>query len=110
MVIVAYRPLYLCELGVLSGLPSNMCHGLPSIERVAHMCGLIFTIQDGYVYLTYQSVKDFLKTEGLIIIFQYGSAATYYTIFLKLIEIMSSTLRHDMYELNHPGISIDDVY
>ncbi|KAL5600733.1 hypothetical protein FOVSG1_006763 [Fusarium oxysporum f. sp. vasinfectum] len=103
---VAYRPLHLCELGVLSGLPQN---ALNDIQCVVDMCASFLTIRDGYVYLIHQSVKDFLASKGSNTVFQHGFAATHHKVFLKSIEIMSETLRRDMYILHHPGISIDDV-
>ncbi|KAI8710959.1 Vegetative incompatibility protein HET-E-1 [Fusarium sp. LHS14.1] len=101
---VAYRPLHLCELGVLSGLPRDVSDDLRS---VVDMCASFLTIRDNHVYLIHQSVQDFLMESTTI--FQHGFAAAHHTMFLKSIQIMSDTLRHDMYDLHHPGASIDDV-
>ncbi|KAI5465116.1 WD40-repeat-containing domain protein [Mariannaea sp. PMI_226] len=103
-VTVAYRPLSLCELGVLSGLPRNVSDNLRS---VVDMCASFLTIRDDHIYLIHQSVKDFLKES--MTIFHNGPAAAHHTIFLNSIQIMSDILRHDMYDLRHPGTSIDDI-
>ncbi|KAH7176234.1 hypothetical protein EDB81DRAFT_33911 [Dactylonectria macrodidyma] len=103
---VAYRPLRLCELGVLSGLPRNVSGDLLS---VVGMCASFLTARDDHIYLIHQSVKDFLTCKASNAIFQGGFADAHHTMFLKSIQIMSDTLRHDMYDLHHPGTSIDDV-
>ncbi|KAL6411745.1 hypothetical protein AUP68_04119 [Ilyonectria robusta] len=106
MATVAYRPLHLCELGVLSGLPGNVSSDLQS---VVGMCASFLTIRDEHIYLIHQSVKDFLTKEVSTAIFQHGFAAAHHTIFLKSIQIMSEALRRDVYDLHHPGTSIDDI-
>ncbi|KAH6883939.1 hypothetical protein B0T10DRAFT_518470 [Thelonectria olida] len=103
---VAYRPLRLCELGVLSGLPRDVSDDLRS---VVDMCASFLTTRDDHVYLIHQSVKDFLTSMESNAIFQHGLAAAHRNIFLKSIQIMKEALRRDMYDLHHPGISIDDV-
>ncbi|KAH7114766.1 hypothetical protein B0J13DRAFT_238627 [Dactylonectria estremocensis] len=103
---VAYRPLRLCELGVLSGLPGNVSDDLRS---VVDMCASFLTIRDNHVYLIHQSVKDFLMSRESNAIFQHGFAAAHHTMFLKSIQIMSEMLQRNMYDLHHPGASIDDV-
>ncbi|RKK89120.1 Vegetative incompatibility protein HET-E-1 [Fusarium oxysporum] len=105
-VTIAYRPLHLCELSMLSGLPQNVSDDL---RCVVDMCASFLTVRDGYVYLIHQSVKDFLMSNGSNAIFQLGLAAAHHTMFLRSVQVMSSTLRRDMYDLYHPGTSIDDV-
>ncbi|KAH6957874.1 quinon protein alcohol dehydrogenase-like superfamily [Ilyonectria sp. MPI-CAGE-AT-0026] len=102
----AYRPLSLCELRVLSGLPTNVSDDLLSLLE---QCASFITIRDNYVYLIHQSVKDFLTTEASPIIFRRGLETTHRTMFSKSIQILNDTLRHDMYNLRDLGISIDDV-
>lgn len=103
---VAYRPLSLGELRVVSGLPTNVSDDLPSLLE---QCASFLTIRDDYVYLIHQSVKDFLTTEASPIIFQHGFETTHRTMFSKSIQILNNDLRHDIYNLRDLGISIDDV-
>ncbi|KAH6960007.1 hypothetical protein BKA56DRAFT_500727, partial [Ilyonectria sp. MPI-CAGE-AT-0026] len=105
-VTVTYRPLRLCELGVVSGLPRNVSDDLRS---VVDMCASFLTIRDNYIYLIHQSVKDFLTSKKSNAIFKHGFAAAHHTIFLKSIQIMSDTLRRNIYNLHNPGNSIDDI-
>lgn len=73
---VAYRPLHLCELGVLSDLPGNVSSDLQS---VVDMCASFLTIRDDHIYLIHQSVKDFLTKEASTAIFQHGFAGAHQT-------------------------------
>lgn len=103
---VAYRPLSLGELRVVSGLPTNVSDDLQSLLE---QCASFVTIRDDYVYLIHQSVKDFLTTEASPIIFRHGLESTHRAMFSTSINLLNDTLRHDMYNLRDWGISIDDV-
>lgn len=104
---MAYRPLSLCELRVLSGLPTNVSDDLLSLLE---QCASFITIRDDYVYLIHQSVKDFLTTEASPIIFRRGLETTHRAMFSTLMNFLNDTLRHDMYNLRDWGISIDEVH
>jgi WD40 repeat protein len=103
---VAYRPLHLCELGVLSGLPQNVSDDL---RCVVDMCASFLTIRADYVYLIHQSVKDFLTSKGSNAIFPHGLGAAHHNMFSRSMQIMCNTLRRDIYDLHHPGTSVDDI-
>lgn len=107
---MAYRPLHLCELGVVSGLPRHISSDRECVEKLADMCGSFLTVRDDHVYLIHQSVKDFLISEACTAIFQSGFTAAHHTMFLQSICIMSETLYRDMYGLRHPGSSADDLH
>ncbi|KAH6982634.1 Pfs, NACHT and WD domain protein [Ilyonectria destructans] len=102
----AYRPLSLCELRVLSGLPTNVSDDLQSLME---QCASFITIRDEYVYLIHQSVKDFLTTEASPIIFRRGLETTHRAMFSTSIHFLNDALRPNMYNLRDWGISIDDV-
>ncbi|KAL6401589.1 HNWD3 protein [Ilyonectria robusta] len=102
---VAYRPLSLGELRVVSGLPTNVSDDLQSLLE---QCASFVTIRDDYVYLIHQSVKDFLTTEASPIIFRHGLESTHRAMFSTSINLLNDTLRHDMYNLRDWGISIED--
>jgi hypothetical protein len=73
------------------------------------MCGSFLTIQDEYVYLIHQSAKDYLSTRASTAIFPAGPAEVHYSIFSRSLQVMSKTLRRDMYNLRLPRISIKQV-
>jgi hypothetical protein len=104
---VAYRPLHLAELGVLSGLPPEISSMYESIATIVNMCGSFLTIRDNIVYTIHQSAQDFLSAE--ISNFPSGTTEANYTICSRSLEIMSRTLRRDIYGLYAPGFLIDKV-
>ncbi|KAH7466715.1 Vegetative incompatibility protein [Fusarium oxysporum f. sp. matthiolae] len=108
-VCTAYRPLSLHELGILSGLPIEISRKPQSVRRIVAMCGSFLTIRDDSVYIVHQSAKEYLATEASQVVFPAGDGKVHYFAFLRSLQVMSETLRRDMYDLHHPGTSIDDV-
>ena len=102
---LAYRPLRLAELGVLSGLPQDISAKVASIQKMVEMCGSFLTIQDDYVYHIHQSAKDYLSNA----IFPSGPTDIHHAIFSRSLEAMSTTLRRNIYNLSYPGFPIDDI-
>jgi hypothetical protein len=108
-VTIAYRPLHLAELGVLSGMPKGISSVDGSVVRIVNMCGSFLTIRDGNVYIIHQSAKDFLSADASHNIFLCGVGDVHYTIFSRSIQVMTTTLRHDIYGLCAPGFPINQV-
>ncbi|EUC50479.1 hypothetical protein COCMIDRAFT_929 [Bipolaris oryzae ATCC 44560] len=101
---VAYRPLYLAEAGSLCALP-----GTTEMHRkIIASCGSFLTIRDEQVYLVHQSAKEYLshKMQNNCLPFP---RTIHYQLFTQSIKILSSTLRRDIYALEQPGVSINDV-
>lgn len=57
----------------------------------------------------HQSAKDFLLKKASDEIFPSGLEKVHYAIFSRSLEVMSMTLRRDIYSLGAPGFSIDNV-
>ncbi|KAM5342879.1 hypothetical protein ACJ41O_013845 [Fusarium nematophilum] len=108
-VCTAYRPLSLDELAILSGLPIEISENPQSVRRVVTNCGSFLTIRAENVYIVHQSAKDYLLAVASQAIFPAGAGNVHYSVFSRSIQIMSEALRRDMYDLRHPGTSIDDV-
>lgn len=112
-VTLAYHPLRLAELGVLSGLPKEISSMTKNVREIVAMCGSFLTIQDDYVYLIHQSVKDYLigkesgKANGII--FPSGPTDVHHTILLQSLQAMSTTLHRNIYNLRHPGLLIGEI-
>ncbi|KAF2469396.1 uncharacterized protein BDR25DRAFT_334966 [Lindgomyces ingoldianus] len=98
-VIAAYRPLHLQELHLLSGLPTEA----QDVNQVVKMCGSFLTIREGSVYIIHQSARDFLSDEASHSIFPCGIGDVHHSIFSKSLQVMSKTLRQDMYSLRQLG-------
>lgn len=104
-----YRPLHLSELVTLAGL-----HPLAVHQEIVKHCGLLTIREDNnIVYFVHQSAKDFLikhaTSEIILEIFPHGYAEGHRTIALRSLEAMSAKLRRDIYDLQDPGCSIEEV-
>jgi hypothetical protein len=106
---LAYRPLHLLEVGALSNLPRQISSNLEKVVKVVNKCGLFLTVQENRTYFIHQSAKDFLLERAFDRVFPFGKADIIYTIFSRSLEIMSKTLRRDIYGLHAPGLLIKMV-
>jgi hypothetical protein len=88
---VAYRPLYLAEIGSLCGLSQQ-------ISTYVAMCGSFLTIREHRVYLIHQSAKEYLSDKMRIEVF-YSQGKIHHKIFSQALKLMSSTLKRDMHGL-----------
>jgi hypothetical protein len=108
-VTIAYRPLSLEELGILSDLPHQISSRLQSVAEIVSLCGSFLTIREGVVYIIHQSAKDFLSNEAFECFFPIDIQEVHHIIFSQSLYVMSRTLQRDIYMLEHPGSPIDQV-
>ena len=104
---LAYRPLHLHELAIVSGLPEIYAN---RVRQVVDLCGSFLTVKGNVVYLIHQSVKDYLTGRASQTIFPSGPSEIHHTMFVQSIEALSNgILRRDIYDLQHLGTTTDDV-
>ncbi|KFA70758.1 hypothetical protein S40288_09228 [Stachybotrys chartarum IBT 40288] len=108
-VVIAYRPLYLAEIGGLSGLPEQISGVADDVRKIVTMCGSFLAVRDNRIYLVHQSAKDYLSDRASTFLFPYGAATMHRSIFARSLELMSASLRRDMYCLGAPGFPINHV-
>ncbi|RAL16301.1 WD40 repeat-like protein, partial [Aspergillus homomorphus CBS 101889] len=117
--VTAFRPLNLSELEALAGIDS-----MAYPERVVRQCGLFVVKEDEHmVSFIHQSAKDYLVQDPAMLsstpekkatshilskIFPDGHSAGNGFIVSQSVKNMAA-LRRDIYELNDPGIQIEDV-
>ncbi|KAH6692771.1 NACHT domain-containing protein, partial [Leptodontidium sp. MPI-SDFR-AT-0119] len=106
---LAYRPLHLLEVGALSDLPRQISSNLDKVVKVVNKCGSFLTVRDNRTYFIHQSAKDFLLKNAFDRVFPSGKADVIYTMFSRSLEVMSKTLRRDIYGLRAPGYPIEMV-
>lgn len=107
---LAYRPLHMLELGVLTGLPENISNKEQRVRELVSMCGSFLTVRGDRVYIIHQSAKDYLMSDmATTTIFPTGIAKAHRNILLRSLHAMLKTLRRDIYNLRHPGFPIDDL-
>jgi hypothetical protein len=108
-IILAYRPLHLLEVGALSELPKQISTNVDSIMRVVNKCGSFLAIRENRAYFIHQTAKDFLLKKAFNRLFPSGKAEVNYTMFSRSQEVMSRTLRRDIYGLYAPGLQTEKV-
>jgi hypothetical protein len=107
---VAYRPLSLAELAVVSELPAEIFTGHANrVQEVVVRCGSFLTVKEGVVYLIHQSVKDYLTGRAAKTIFPSSKGQVHRAIFEQSVRALSTGLRRNMYSLPYPGTTIDHV-
>ncbi|KAL8329135.1 hypothetical protein RB597_004732 [Gaeumannomyces tritici] len=108
-VTLAYRPLRLLELGVVSGLPDEVSCETEWIQQIVTMSGSFLTVRGETVYFVHQSAKDYLIGKAASSIFPTGLAAAHHAIFRQSLDALRSSLKRNICSLPHPGSSIDNV-
>ena len=107
---LAYRPLHLAELAIISGLPVDIFKAHTNrIREVVDLCGSFLTVKDSIVYLIHQSVKDYLSGRAAATVFPSGVSQVHRSIFTQSIQALSTRLRRNMYGLPYLGVPINDI-
>jgi hypothetical protein len=104
-----YRPITLKELTSLVDGLEDYSDDLESLGEIIGLCGSFLTIRENTVYFVHQSAKEFLLREASDKIFSSTVEEVHRAIFSRSLEVMSRTLRRDIYELRAPGFPIDQV-
>lgn len=107
--LVAYQPLQLAELRVLSGLPPKVLAN-DYIRRLVRQCASFLTIRDNTVYFVHQSAKEFLLGKKTDAILPGGPPSQHRFLFSSSMDILCKALRRDIYGLRHPGMPVEDVH
>ncbi|KAF5846014.1 hypothetical protein GGP41_008478 [Bipolaris sorokiniana] len=106
---VLYRPVTVSELVVLTKQLVDLVDDLESVREIISLCGSFLTLRDDTVYFVHQSAKDFLITQALNEVFLDGIECVHQDIFAKSLAILHKTLCRDVYNLQAPGYTIEDV-
>lgn len=104
IVTTVYEPITLDELTIF------LESGDDNLADIVALCGSFLTISNRVVSLVHKSANDFLlKNEQKNIIFPSGIDHVHHSIFQQSMQGMIKTLKRDMYQLGHPGYSIDQA-
>ena len=106
---LAYRPLSLPELTIVSGLPEKISAVKKYIIEIVAMCGLFLTIRNNHVYLVHQSIKDYFNSKAKGLVFPSGRSEAHRTLFRRSLHYISNTLRRNIYELDSFGFTISEL-
>ncbi|KAF1812310.1 hypothetical protein P152DRAFT_507620 [Eremomyces bilateralis CBS 781.70] len=106
VVSAVYRPLTLCELESLVDIPSG---AFEALSEIIGLCGSFLTLRERTISFVHQSASDFLVEKTYNEIFPSGIEYIHHTIFSRSLQVMSKTLRRDIFGLSAPGFPIDQV-
>lgn len=74
-----------------------MADDVELLREIIGLCSSFLTIREDTVYFVHQSAKDFLFRNVVHEIFPSGTEEVHYNIFCRSLQVMSRTLRRDMY-------------
>ncbi|KAH8709790.1 Vegetative incompatibility protein HET-E-1 [Beauveria bassiana] len=97
-----FRPVTFVELRALSSqLLKDYDDG--DLEQRIARCGSFLTVKDKIVSFVHKSAKDYLLGEESIVAGSLDVSAQHYTVFLAALELLTSTLRRNMCNLELLG-------
>ncbi|KAJ8115727.1 hypothetical protein OPT61_g2688 [Boeremia exigua] len=109
VVAVLYRPVTVTELTALVEQLDDFIDDLELVREIISLCGSFLTLRDDTVYFVHQSANDFLLEKASDKVFPYGNELVHQDIFSKSLTVLHKTLRRDMYKLQAPGCSVENV-
>lgn len=103
-VTIAYNPLTLDDI-----VPMAELYGwsIEDICELVSLCGSYVILREETIRFIHQSAKDYLNS--IAELFPGGHVEGHRTIVSRSLKAMSTTLRRDIYELQDPGRSVDEV-
>ena len=109
---VVYRPITLKELASIVDTLDAVSDDLESLTEIIGLCGSFLTIREGTIYFVHQSAKDYihyLLAETSDKIFPSGKGEIHHEIFSRSLEVISKTLRRNIYNLGAVGYPTEQV-
>ncbi|KAJ4860862.1 NACHT domain-containing protein [Trichoderma breve] len=103
LVSIVYRPVTLAELASLLDIEDKFSR--EDLEEIVASCGSFLVVRDDSVRFVHQSAQEFLLKDNM---FVSGIGSQHHAVFLRSLDVLSATLRRDMYNLRHPGALIQD--
>jgi hypothetical protein len=104
-----YRPTTLEELVALTEQLQDVADDPESIQEIIGHCGSFLTLRENTVYFVHQSAKDFLFAKASNDVFASRKEDVHHVLFARSLQVMSVTLKRDMYNLHAPGFLIEQV-
>jgi len=109
MIATVYKPITLSELTSFVEALKEFSDDTESVHEIVELCGSFLVVRFGVIYFVHQSAKDYLLTEATNEIFPSGPADIHYQIFSRSLEVLSRTLRRDIYGLGQFGFPLECV-
>ncbi|KAF2142276.1 uncharacterized protein K452DRAFT_29125, partial [Aplosporella prunicola CBS 121167] len=116
-VAIVYRPVTIKELTSLVTQLQGPARYPGALQDILSSCGSFLTVREETVYFVHQSAKDFLLTKpspetpngAFDELFPSGKPKAHHSIFSRSLDVMSGTLRRDMYDLKELGYPAEQI-
>ncbi len=109
VVSTVYRPITIDELLTLVKMPNGVDSEYEALAEIIGYCRSFLVIRERTIFFVHQSAKDFLIGKAPQELLLLRVQDVHNIIFSRSLQVMSMTLRRDIYNLRAPGISIDQV-
>ncbi|KAH8587315.1 hypothetical protein B0O99DRAFT_678190 [Bisporella sp. PMI_857] len=109
VVSTVYRPITVDELVTLVNMPNGVDGEYKALAEIIGYCRSFLAIRERTIFFVHQSAKDFLIKKAPQEPLLFRAQDVHNSIFFRSLQVMSMTLRRDIYNLRAPGISIDQV-
>ena len=103
LVTSSFRPLRVEEIAVFARIPES------ELEDLVSRCGSFITVREGTVYFIHQSAKDYLCDGKRKSDIHSGQGNEHADIARLCLELMSSTLKKNICDLETPGTCLSEV-
>jgi hypothetical protein len=104
-----YQPITLKELTSLVEMVEDKLDDLESLSEIVALCGSFLTIRQDTIYFVHHSARDYLLQKALDKVFPLRGGEAHYMIVSMSLQVMSRTLRRDIYSLHALGYPIERV-
>ncbi|PHH49211.1 Vegetative incompatibility protein HET-E-1 [Ceratocystis fimbriata CBS 114723] len=105
--LVAYRPITVEEMHALIEEPAEL--DSEDIRDAIRSCASFLTLHNNKASFVHQSAKDYLLNKALSEILPSGIPNQHHVIFLRSLDVLSKTLKRDIYQLSAPGYLADEI-
>lgn len=106
---LVYEPISPAELASLIEIDEDISEDTESLQEIISLCGSFLVIRNDTIYFVHQSAKDYLIDVASAQIFPSGQHEAHYDIFSRSLQVLSKTLRRDIYDIRAPGRLIEEI-
>jgi hypothetical protein len=97
------------ELALLILPPDRSSGSLSMLENMVGACDSFLIVRGGKVLFVHPSAKEYIRDQARLKIFPLGLGHVHEILHSKSLEAMSTTLRRNIYGLDHLGVRIGEI-
>lgn len=106
---LAYRPLHLDEIGLISNLPATLSNDTQALQDLIASCASFLTVREQTVDFVHQSARDYFTIGNGSNMFPLEQTQMHHQFARRLLGFMQETLQRDICGLQRPGTLLSQV-